>query len=221
MAPIKKRPSMRARNSTTKSNAATSKPSTTAPDAAFSAADLSSLRLKKQDKRHLKHAALMHKVRDASVSKASTKKRRRPGKKIAAAESLGGLRDALPEVEEDEEEGWAGLSEDDGMDESDAAVKSKRRRQGGAEGKIKMRSLKHRPGAMKRKQVLERREQERFAKNLAQLAGNERAVVAAAKTKGDQEANGPGKGHDQAQKWAALREFIGGTMEKDKAFGRA
>lgn len=213
MAPIKKRTSMRARTSTSKP---TAKSTTSATISALSASDLSALKLKKQDKRHLKHAALMHKVRDASVSKSSsTKKRRRPGNKMQAAESWGGLRDALPEEEEEEDdEEWEGLSEDG---EVGVAGKKRARRRDG-QGKIKMRSLQHRPGAMKRKAVLERREQERFGKNLAQLAANEGEGK-------DGKEGGEGDGVDgggggQAGKWAALRAFIGGTMEREKAFGK-
>lgn len=110
---------------------------------------------------------------------------------MAAAEGLGGLRDALPDVEDaDEGEEWEGLSDDDGMAESCGVGKNKRRRRAEGEGKIKMRSLKHRPGAMKRKQVLEKKEQERFARNLAQLAGNE----AGTKRVAGGEARGEGTG---------------------------
>ena len=207
---------MRARAASSKSSNVLTKPTNTTP----SADDLSTLRLKKQDKRHLKHAALMHKVRDASISKSAGKKRRRPGKKIAAADSLGGLRDALPEIEEDEdEEAWEGLSDGDAEMNGGMEKKTMRRRADG-EGKIKMRSLKHRPRSMKRKQALERKEQERFAKNLAQLAGNERST---GESRGPDKAGGEearGDGGGQAEKWAALRAFIGGTMERDKAFGK-
>ncbi|TAQ87295.1 hypothetical protein B7494_g4396 [Chlorociboria aeruginascens] len=68
-------------------------------------------------------------------------KRRRPNKKLVA--TLESLADALPEVEEKEE---------------------------GGEGKIKHKSLKSRPGAMKKREKLERMERERFGKNMAILA---------------------------------------------------
>jgi hypothetical protein len=57
---------------------------------------------------------------------------------------------------------------------------------------------------MKKKKILEDREKERFAKNLAQLA--------TAKEGGK---DGAGVGSDR---WRALRAFIGSTLEKDKAF---
>lgn len=232
MAPIRKRTSIRARSaaSTSKSNPSTARIAASHPDPAISTADLSALKLRKQDKRQLKHAALMHKVRDAGVSKASSAggkagKRRRPGKKIAAAETWHGLRDALPEVEGEEE--WEGLSEGEEEMELNAdvgAAKKARRRRGEGDGKIKMRSLKHRPGAMKRRQVLERREQERFKRNLAQLAAGEKggAVQAADEGGGEGGFGGRIEGEEgRSQKWAALRAFIGGTMERDRAFGKA
>lgn len=206
---------MRARAASSKPSNAPAKP----PNSAMSADDLSSLRLKKQDKRNLKHAALMHKVRDASINKFAGKKRRRPGKKIAAAESLAGLRNALPELEDEDEDEWEGLSDDDADIESAVAKKARRRRADG-EGKIKMRSLKHRPGAMKRKQALERSEQERFGRNLAQLVGTECGPGKVGRSEGQAAREDGGGDGGQAGKWAALRAFIGGTMERDKAFGK-
>lgn len=223
MAPIKKRTSMRARTSSTKPTSTAINSAAPATDSSLSAADLASLRLKKQDKRQLKHAALMHRVRDAAVSKQSAaKKRRRPGKKMLAAESLGGLKDALPEIAEDEDDEWEGLS-DEGMEQSagDGATTSrKRRKRAAGEGKIKMNSLKHRPGAMKRKQALERREQDRFARNLAQLAEKNASATGTATAAAPTAGTDGGGDTGQAGKWAALRSFIGSTLEKDKAFGR-
>lgn len=213
MAPIKKRTSLRARAATAKPPP---QPYNTNPTTS-SASDLSSaLKLRKQDKRHLKHAALMHKVRDASISKSGgAKKRRRPGKKMAAAESMGGWADALPEVEDEDEE-WEGLSEEGGGEEgARQEKKTARRRRPEGDGKIKMHSLKHRPGAMKRKQILEKREQERFGKNLAQMVGGEKSRAAEGDGAGGMQSEAA-----QAQKWAALRAFIGGTMERDRAFGK-
>ena len=185
-------------------------------------------RLKKRDKRDLKHAAIIHKVRDAGISKNSSSKmkRRRPSKRMEAAESLGGLRDALPDVSEDEDSEWEGLSDDDAMGEGVARAKGKkRRRRVEGEGKIKMKSFKMRPGAMKRKAVLERKEQERFGRNLARLVGSGQAGGGSGKSSNAAESagggdEGGGAGSGQAEKWAALRNFIGGTMEKDGAFGK-
>ena len=72
---------------------------------------------------------------------------------------------------------------------------------------IKMKSLRHRPGAMKRKQKMESSEMQRFSKNLAQLIGRQTSSVAG-------ETTSP----LSADRWAALRSFIGVTMEQDPAF---
>ena len=79
-----------------------------------------------------------------------------------------------------------------------------------------MKSLKHRPGSMKRKKVLEEREMERFKRNLAELAKAESQQVVATES-GEGNAGSGGQAHIQ-QRWKALREFIGGTMVKEKAF---
>lgn len=114
------------------------------------------------------------------------------------------MANALLESEGDDDE-WEGFSGDDaeGVDE---IRKRKRRRKVSGDGKMVMRSLKHRPGAMKRKRKMEGAEMERFRRNLAQMAGGAEGV--------------PVDGGDgTADKWAALRSFIGGTMERDRAFG--
>lgn len=135
---------------------------------------------------------------------------------MEAVEGMGAsLADALPELDEDE---WEGVDEDD---EEGVGGGEKVRRRKGQEGKMVMKSLKHRPGAMKRKRVMEERERERFGRNLAQLvggSGNEEGGGGAEKTGGGggNAAGGP----SQADRWAALRQFIGGSMEKDRAFAK-
>lgn len=199
MAPIKKRTPIRARAATTKAtpNAALNTRSRLPPTQSDSG-------LKKKDKRITKHNSLMSRVRDAGISKTQTRKRRRPSKKLEAAKDMSGMANALLESEGDDDE-WEGFSGDDaeGVDE---IRKRKRRRKVSGDGKMVMRSLKHRPGAMKRKRKMEGAEMERFRRNLAQMAGGAEGV--------------PVDGGDgTADKWAALRSFIGGTMERDRAFG--
>jgi hypothetical protein len=155
-------------------------------------------RLTKKDKRTLKHTALMDRVREAGVSK---KKRRRPVKQLKVEE----LRDALPAVDDDDE--WEGFEDEEG------SVRRRRRR---GDGKMMMRSLKHRPGAMKRKEALQKREVERFGRNLAQLAAGGGGVEEAGGGHGDAVVRS-GEG-TQGSKWAALRAFITTTMEQDPAF---
>jgi hypothetical protein len=74
-----------------------------------------------------------------------------------------------------------------------------------APSKIKYKSLKSKPGAMKKKELLVQMEKERFNRNMAVLQqGNEDTTLR-------------GEVNDDAgrsrQKWAALREFIQQNME--------
>ena len=123
------------------------------------------------------------------------------------------MRNALPELSdeegEDEDDGWEGFSEDE--EGAVAAKRKQRRRRKDGEGKMEMRSLKHRPGAMKRKSRLEKGEMERFGRNLAQMAGSagggivQGGATGQAGTIGD---TGHGAGVSQKERWAALRSFI-------------
>ena len=183
----------------------------------------------KKDKRTLKHAALMSRVHeDAHISK--QKRRRRPGRKLEAADSMvGGMREALanvPGIDEEDSDEWEGLGSADGgdgninMEENSGMtgrrVRVRRRAVPGKGKKMVMKSLKHKPGAMKRKAVMEEKERARFGRNLAQLAsggsdrGGEQDTQAGA---GDAASDG-----GQHEKWAALRRFIGTTIEKEAAF---
>ncbi|KAK5117058.1 hypothetical protein LTR85_008989 [Meristemomyces frigidus] len=207
---------------------------------AFGFDDDAGFKVNKKDKRTIRHNVLLAKVQDARVGKKPLK-RRRPGKKLKA--DLGGLADALPDVEpsttvsgagsDEDDDGWEGISDDE-QDEAMKGVeglrKAKRRRKvSAADGTMAMKSLRHRPGALKRKREMEIGEMERFRKNLAQMVGKQNAAVAAGKAGGTESsaAGGisgqakPAAGAGQADRWAALRSFIGGTMEKDKAFGAA
>lgn len=163
---------------------------------------------------------LLRRIREGGVQKSKT---RRPSRKLRAAEDVDDLRNALPDISadhknEDDEDEWEGLSE---IDDEEAAIQSrqnrsvtgrrKRRRATASSGNARMvmTSLQHRPGAMKRKRKMEQSEMDRFSKNLAQLSGGD--VI----SKGQAAPSGIISAGD---KWAALRRFIGGTMEKDKAF---
>jgi len=180
----------------------------------------------------MKHSVLMNKVRDAGVRKV---KPRRPNKKLKT--DLESLADALPEIEgmadSEEDDEWEGVeSEEEDGDGSGMAVdggeglrKRRRRvRKVPGEGKMEMKSLKHKPGAMKRKRALEGREMERFGKNLAQLVGSvqrgadfKAGAAGSADVKKGNSAVSEGKSA-QADRWAALRGFIGGSMEQNPAF---
>lgn len=126
---------------------------------------------------------------------------------------MGGLADALPSLTEDEVR--AGAAERD--------------------GRVRLRSLRSKPGALRRKERVVRGEMERFGAVSAQLAGV-REVAAAESTAAsavanedegeDEEMGGAGAAvHQQPQqpsvaanRFAALRGFISATMEQNPAF---
>ncbi|SPQ18513.1 2d13d840-8b54-4b93-9980-74f20222261a [Thermothielavioides terrestris] len=116
----------------------------------------------KRDKRLIKHSAFVSRITKASSKPSSSstgKKRRRPSKKLVTTlESLG---DALEDIRQAMEEG-----KDGGGDPQRAPMDAEQARQ----GKVRHRSLKTRPGALKRKERLVKGEMERFGRNLAQLA---------------------------------------------------
>ncbi|RKU40044.1 hypothetical protein DL546_000836 [Coniochaeta pulveracea] len=142
----------------------------------------------KKDKRLIKHSAFVSKIAKPSTSKKL--KRRRPNKKLVA--TLDSLGDVLDEIVEEEGEGKEG------------EVRQ--------EGKTRHRSLKSRPGALKKKEKLVRGEMERFGKSLAQLQ-----QMTGEQDKGPQtETTAPVP--STSSRWAALRGFISATMEQNPAF---
>lgn len=93
------------------------------------------------------------------------------------------------------------------------------------EGKIRLKSLKSRKGALKRKEKVVRGEVERFKGSLARLnavgaasqpAVGEMAVDASAGVDSRAEVAQPQNA--TASRWAALRGFISATMEQNPAF---
>lgn len=75
---------------------------------------------------------------------------------------------------------------------------------------INRKSMKSRPGALKRREKVDQAERERFARNLAEMGGKR---VERAET----EDGGEAVKKQQQQphnRWAALRGFIAQTMEK-------
>lgn len=140
---------------------------------------------------------------EKSASKTKKLKRRRPSKKLVATlESLGDALDDI--VVEDEQE---------------------------RNGRTRHRSLKSRPGALKKREKVVKGEMERFGRSLAQLA-----AVGAAAGDGGMEGMDTGErtnGQEQdaemrmgvsesssstSNRWAALRGFISATMEQNPAF---
>lgn len=138
-------------------------------------------RTTKKDKRTIKHSTFVSKIEKTNSKPA---KRRRASKKLVA--NLDSLADALPDAEETEQNGG----------NSQVNI-------------IKHKTLKTRPGAMKRKEKLEKMERDRFVKNMAQLAG-----VEAAAAKSTPDADQP----SVSNRFAALRNFISQTMEQQPAF---
>ncbi|OJZ92455.1 hypothetical protein BO85DRAFT_434738 [Aspergillus piperis CBS 112811] len=139
-------------------------------------------RTTKKDKRLIKHSSFVSRIEKNSQK---STKRRRASKKLAALDSLA---DALPDADDD------------------VADPSKQ------VNIIKQKTLQHRPGAMKRREKLERLERDRFAKNMAQMS----SMQAPAPTTTDSNSN-TDEG-SVSNRWAALRNFISQTMEQQPAF---
>ncbi|OCT46783.1 hypothetical protein CLCR_02107 [Cladophialophora carrionii] len=153
----------------------------------------------KKDKRWIKHAQLIHKVTKSSERKP---KRRRPNKKLVT--TLDALADALPH------------SEETGDDLTETKIATAGERPQDQVNIIKRKSIKSRPGAMKRRENVDRGERDRFAKNMAQLATA--SSGSAAVGKGDMEDDGNASSKPVAipstsERWAALRGFISQTLE--------
>ncbi|KAB8076914.1 ribosome biogenesis protein SLX9-domain-containing protein [Aspergillus leporis] len=138
-------------------------------------------RTTKRDKRMIKRSALMSKIEKSSQK--STKRRRASKKLVANLESLA---DALPETEVE-------------MNDPSNQVNV-----------IKQKTLRHKPGAMKRRQKLEQVERDRFAKNMAQMSSIEPTATPIPAS--DDQAS------SVSNRWAALRNFISQTMEQQPAF---
>lgn len=142
----------------------------------------------KKDKRLIKHSAFVNRIEKQNKK---VLKRRRPNKKLVT--TLEDLADALPDIDEGGE-----------------------RQVEIGDAKIKHRSMKIRPGATKRKEKLEKMERERFSKNLAQLTGSAAAPQPAAA--GASTAAAAPAATSTASRWAALRGFIGQTLEQKPEF---
>ena len=149
----------------------------------------------KKDKRRIKHAQLMSKVTKTQTKKP---KRRRANKKLVT--TLDALADALPDDDDDGNGGDAPAGE-----RPDQRVNI-----------IKRKSMKSRPGALKRKQRLDNEERARFARNMAQMA----AATPLAETNGNSMATSSDAkiAATSTQKWTALRGFISQTLEKKPDF---
>ncbi|EEH06403.1 conserved hypothetical protein [Histoplasma capsulatum G186AR] len=168
--------------------------------------DTSTFRTNKKDKRQIKHSVFISRI---EKPRTKTLKRRRPSKKLVA--NLDSLIDALPDAGDENNN----PNHSDGHREMIA----------GQVNIIRQKSLKHKPGAMKRKEMLDRRERERFARNLAQMA------VVAPSPPIDAEFSNHTQPHPRPQpgaesvptsnRWAALRSFITQTIDQNPEFNKA
>ncbi|KAK4167097.1 ribosome biogenesis protein SLX9-domain-containing protein [Cladorrhinum sp. PSN259] len=153
----------------------------------------------KRDKRTIKHSAFVSQISSAISKKSSTTKRRRPSKKLVT--TLNSLTSALDDIQDE-------IAQEDADKPED--------------GRVRHRSLKSRPGALKRKERVVKGEMERFGKNLAQLAavaeeaaptGTEAQKMVVEETQQQQQQPAA-----TSNRWAALRGFISSTMEQNPAF---
>ncbi|OLE51932.1 MAG: hypothetical protein AUG51_20535 [Acidobacteria bacterium 13_1_20CM_3_53_8] len=126
----------------------------------------------------------------SKITKSATKKprRRRPNKKLVT--TLDSLAAALPDEQSSQTGGPAGTE---------------------AVNIIRRKSIKSRPGAMKRREKLDQGERERFARNMAQMAVS--TVPSSPQGGGAAQSEGVAA-PATSQRWAALRGFIAQTLEQ-------
>ncbi|KAI1481726.1 ribosome biogenesis protein SLX9-domain-containing protein [Daldinia eschscholtzii] len=171
------------------------------PDAASTSDTFSNT---KKDKRSIKHASFVSRIEKAHQKPA---KRRRPNKKLVA--NLDSLADALPDLLAD--------------GETEEGLRQLR------EGKVRHKSLKSRPGALKRKERIVKGEVERFGVSLARLSAvaEKEVVQMDVEKEGENGVVVPeGQGASTTappqvsttNRWAALRGYISATMEQNPAF---
>jgi Ribosome biogenesis protein SLX9 len=158
----------------------------------------------KKDKRIIKHSTFISKIQKTHKKPL---KRRRPSKKLVT--TLESLADALPELNT----------------ETNGNIEQLR------EGKVRHRSLKSKPGALKRKEMIVKGEMERFGVSMARLVSIEETREArGTMLSGGSDRGGPGGEKNSAvqessmpaaattNRWAALRNYISSTMEQNPAF---
>ncbi|KAG0635392.1 ribosome biogenesis protein SLX9-domain-containing protein [Tuber brumale] len=148
------------------------------------------LQVKKKTRQSIKHSLFVSKIEKSSAPSARSRRRKAKAAQNSLITGLESLADALPSGTLDESINFTSAS-------SKVTGRSE-------EGGIGRKSMKSRPGAMKRKEGVVKSECERFGKNLAIMQAG--AIPGAA--------GGGGT-------WAALRGFIEGTMEKKEEFAGA
>ena len=124
---------------------------------------------------------------------------------------LESLADALPDANGEDE------GENHVINESGKEALRSLQTSGGAgvpNGKMRMNTIRSKPGALKRKEKMLREECLRFGKNLAIIQTAKAAEKAPEKGQEEQK----GSAAPQSNSWAALRGFIANTMEKKQEF---
>ncbi|KAI0994495.1 hypothetical protein K3495_g13687 [Podosphaera aphanis] len=147
--------------------------------------------LSKKDKHSKKHSAFLARIQK---SQPEFPKRRRPNKKLIT--TMENLLDALPDFDK--------IKTDDIIQNSS-----------------KHYTLKSKPGAMKRKEILERKEKCRFEKNLALLTGSECAKPVPSSVNSqqlDQSMSPNFQSNSLATKFSALRAWANANIEKNPNF---
>ncbi|KAK8089036.1 hypothetical protein PG997_003997 [Apiospora hydei] len=160
----------------------------------------------KKDKRLVKHSSFVSRIQKANKKPL---KRRRPGKKLVT--DLDSMKKALPDLLE-------GGTTEEGLKQL-------------KEGKVRLKSLRSRKGALKRKEKLVKSELERFQGNMAQLnamraSGQDDVAMEQQATGQDapsaqevsQQSQATTGSSNMPTRWAALRGFISSTMEQNPAF---
>ncbi|KAK4196967.1 ribosome biogenesis protein SLX9-domain-containing protein [Triangularia verruculosa] len=168
----------------------------------------------KRDKRLIKHSSFVSKItKPSSAASKNAKKRQAKKAKTQLSTTLESLGDVLDDIEDEMEE--------------DGAMDSEQRLQ----GKVRHKSIKSRPGALKRKEKVVKGEMSRFGHNLAQLATVTSAATTATISRNPAQVEKEVKEQAQMEtetttaqeaatsnRWAALRGFISSTMEQNPAF---
>ncbi|ODH26715.1 hypothetical protein ACO22_04457 [Paracoccidioides brasiliensis] len=178
-------------------------------------ADPDAFRTTKRDKRQIKHSIFLSKI---EKPRSKTLKRRRPSKKLIA--NLDSLVDALPDAGDGDDNGTYNHHHNNGP------ANNKRQMLDSQVNIIRQKTLKHKPGAMKRKEKLDRRERERFARNLAQMAVP--PTTSGTNTNANTAVDAQTQVQTQAEtqpstsnRWAALRNFISQTIDQNPEFQRS
>lgn len=127
-------------------------------------------------------------AKSSDRNKAKPVRRRRPNKKLVT--TLDSLADALPETYDDSRQTAAGSKPSDQVNV------------------ISRKSIKSRPGALKRRERIDKNERDRFNKNMAQLA------TSVVKSDTQDKTNDGTASTPSSNRWAALRGFINQTLEK-------